>query len=495
MAIVTDRSASVTTDPARFPQARARRIQMPLLAGVGLVALSGMTANPFITIFSVGVAGGLIFLLWRPQEPPVLLFACAIQWVQVTTVLHYSNFAGATLVDAFGGPQLQSAVLMGLIGLLLLGWGGRIGMGKADNRRAHSAEIEIGEIQPFKVFAIYLAILAINAGMGMLANRLPSIAQLLLSVVTIKWVILFVLFYAVLQHRRRYGLLWAAVGIEFAVGLLGFFAAFKSVFFLLIVVLLGTSDFWNLRRVVLGAVVCGFLILSSIIWSAIKVDYRDFLNQGSGIQEVVVPVDERIATLTELTKDLTDEGFFRGVEALIARVSYVTYFAMAIDNVPDKMPHENGRLWRETVQHVFMPRLFFPNKPVINDSERTSLYTGVRVAGQEQGTSISMGYMAESYIDFGPIGMFLPVFLLGLFYGLLYRAFLKWSRFKLLGFALYTSVILFAAYNFETSNIKLVGGITVCAIFAAMFLTFAERPFAQITGLTEVTSIDRVKGD
>jgi hypothetical protein len=47
----------------------------------------------------------------------------------------------------------------------------------------------------------------------------------------------------------------------------------------------------------------------------------------------------------------------------------------------------------------------------------------------------------------------------------------------------YTAVVLFFAYNFETSNIKLVGGITTCAIVAAIFLIFAEKPLVWVIGL------------
>jgi hypothetical protein len=470
-------------NPPRSERARLRLFRTPLIVATILALLSLLTANAMLTILSIAVALIVFFLLWRPEEPPVLLFACAIQWIQITTVLHYANFAGATLIDAFGGPQLQWAVLMGLIGLLCLALGARIGMGKPNLARIHAAQAETKHAPIFALFVTYIIALTVVTGSTIASNWIGPIKQLLISVVTIKWMILFLLFYVVLQRRRHYSWLWVAVGIEFSMGLLSYFSQFKNIFFLLIVVLLGVSSFWNFRRVILGGVVCGLLLVTSIVWSAIKQDYREFLNQGSKTQEVLVPVQQRLAKITDLATDLTDEGFFQGVDTLIARVSYVTYFAMAIDNVPDRMPYENGRLWRETVQHVFMPRLFFPNKPVINDSERTSLYTGVRVAEAEQGTSISMGYMAESYIDFGPIGMFAPIFLLGLFYGLLYRGFIFWSRFKVIGFAAATSVILFSAYNFETSNIKLVGGMATCAIVAAVFLVVAEKPLAGLIGL------------
>ncbi len=79
-----------------------------------------------------------------------------------------------------------------------------------------------------------------------------------------------------------------------------------------------------------------------------------------------------------------------------------------------------------------MPRFLFPDKPVLDDSERTRTYTGMNVAGMEQGTSIGIGYIGESYVDFGPVKMFAPIFLLGLLYGLIYRFFVTKTRYTLL---------------------------------------------------------------
>jgi hypothetical protein len=154
---------------------------------------------------------------------------------------------------------------------------------------------------------------------------------------------------------------------------------------------------------------------------------------------------------------------------MVLRVTYVNYFAMCLDNVPANLPHENGRLWWGAIKHVLMPRLFFPNKASINDSDRTSYYTGVMVAGEESGTSISIGYMGESYIDFGMIGMFIPVLLLGMFYGGVYRYFAQGRRLILLGFAIATTILVFGAYSLETSNIKVLGGNLTALIVFGLF--------------------------
>ena len=91
---------------------------------------------------------------------------------------------------------------------------------------------------------------------------------------------------------------------------------------------------------------------------------------------------------------------------------------------------------------------------------------------RERGTSIGIGYVAESYVDFGPILMFVPIFLLGVFYGLIYRVFVIHSRSKLICTAIATSILIFTASKIETSNIKIVGG-TVTALLVVGIIYFA----------------------
>jgi hypothetical protein len=129
-------------------------------------------------------------------------------------------------------------------------------------------------------------------------------------------------------------------------------------------------------------------------------------------------------------------------------------------------------LWWGAIQHVLMPRFLFPNKPAIHDSYRTRFYTRLHVAGPEEGTSVGIGYMGESYVDFGPVGMFTPIFLLGLFYGFIYRWFVQYYELKVIGFAIVTSIIIFGASALEVTNTKLVGGNLMCLIILGVFAKF-----------------------
>jgi hypothetical protein len=119
-----------------------------------------------------------------------------------------------------------------------------------------------------------------------------------------------------------------------------------------------------------------------------------------------------------------------------------------------------------------MPRLLFPDKRAINDSELTVHYTGLNLAGAEEGTSISMGFMAEAYIDFGPLGMFFPIFALGLVLGGLYRWLVRRPGPEAVFGSAIAIVALMKAQFLETSILKLLPSLVLAMIVSWLLMTF-----------------------
>ena len=135
-----------------------------------------------------------------------------------------------------------------------------------------------------------------------------------------------------------------------------------------------------------------------------------------------MPFGERMSKFWDLIVNADAGELARGADALVSRVAYVEMLSHVLRRVPDSMPHTEGLLWRDALAHVAMPRILFPDKPrLLSDSELTMRYTGLLLASDAGGTSISMGYVTESYIDFGVPGMFLPVLIVGFVWGAMYR--------------------------------------------------------------------------
>lgn len=439
----------------------------------GVLAAGGLfTANPILTPFAILMLPVLASLLWFPGEPPVLLFACLMQWLQGAAAIFYTDWHRVSLTAAFAGPELEQATWLSLIGILVLALGMRTvlwrplsGIGAAATRDAIT--IRVGPL-----FAVYLTTYVVLAILGRFAWVIGGLQQPLSAAGALRWAMVFLIAYTVLTQRRNYLMLNLVVAFELFTGLLGFFSGFRSIFFVLLVALPAAGHFFRGWRLAQTFSLFTIVLSLMLVWSAVKEEYREFLNQGTGQQVVLVSVPDRIQKLAELVGTLNSNAAERALEALILRVSYVNYFALTLQHVPGSVPHEAGALWLGAVKHVLMPRFFFPDKPVINDSERTAYYSGAPVAGAEQGTSISIGYLGESYVDFGRVGMFVPVFALGLFYGLIYRFFIHRYRFKLMGFSFATAILILGACNLETSNIKLIGGNLMGLIVVGLFAKF-----------------------
>jgi hypothetical protein len=76
------------------------------------------------------------------------------------------------------------------------------------------------------------------------------------------------------------------------------------------------------------------------------------------------------------------------------------------------------RQWREGLAHVLQPRFLFPDKAPLSDSDvYIRLAKGDPTEEVREGTSISVGYMAENFADLGFPGMLVGIFVIGVIMG------------------------------------------------------------------------------
>jgi hypothetical protein len=224
-------------------------------------------------------------------------------------------------------------------------------------------------------------------------------------------------------------------------------------------------------------VVTGVLILLlGSYWQAVKVQYRSFLNQGTGGQSVLVTPEERYNYLAARTRGVEASDLQSGFDSLLDRIGYIDYFARVIGYVPAILPHQNGRLWGEAISHVLAPRVLFPDKADVSDTLRTAEFTGDPTLAFVTGTSVSIGYVGESYIDFGPVLMFLPILAVGWFWGSGYRWLATREAPTLLRVSTAIVFVMGGATLFEMSNVNLIGGGLTNLIVSTAILKFGARP-------------------
>jgi len=270
--------------------------------------------------------------------------------------------------------------------------------------------------------------------------------------------------------------------LELALGFGGYFSEFRTILVMSLLALIPAGLRWNVSRIINLAGVAALILGLGVVWTAIKPEYRDFLSQGERAQVVYVNYQDSLAYAMSLASALTGDDLVKAANALADRVSYVEFFARTVDYVPAMLPHEGGAIWWDALVRPFMPRLFFPDKSVINDSDRTNQFSGVRVGSADEGTSVSIGYMGESYIDFGPYIMMIPIFMLGWALGAFYRWIVNYRATRgLFGMGLATAVLYFPA-QLETSVTKLIGGLVVTMLVSWIFARWGAPRFYSRTG-------------
>ncbi len=175
--------------------------------------------------------------------------------------------------------------------------------------------------------------------------------------------------------------------------------------------------------------VVGFVTLYMLFkWQTIKGEYRAFLNKESKEQVIKVSQEEALDKLQELAAENTDDKKSEEIlYASIDRLSYIEFYSESRLRVPDFIPYEAGKLWTANIAHIFLPRIFFPNKAAIDDSQMVNKYCIKKVLTAKSGVTWSLGFIAESYIDFGPVFMYVIIFLVGIFIGYIYTLIIKKS--------------------------------------------------------------------
>src|SRR5947209_6326066 len=66
-----------------------------------LAAYSSTSPNGLLTSFAIVTLPFILELLWVRGEPPVLAFACGMQWLQASAAIFYTDFNHMSLAQAF----------------------------------------------------------------------------------------------------------------------------------------------------------------------------------------------------------------------------------------------------------------------------------------------------------------------------------------------------------------------------------------------------------
>jgi hypothetical protein len=441
-----------------------------LLIGWALISI-----NPVLSLISLVVVPLLIKMFWDKNIPPVLIIGILFQWLSITIKVFYANIFGFDFTDQFlhkYPENIETSFYLNIIGFMALALGIFL---SADKKTVYKKEDFIAAIREYdskRVLTFYLVFSLVLYFFLNYAWLLPGITQLLFQFNSFKWGILFFAFSVCYLKKERMFLLSLIIIVEIIFGFATYFSYFKEfiIFLGIFYLYYHPIEQLNLKRFSFAAVLVSVLIVFSALWSLVKQDYRDFLSGGVKEQVVTVSQTEALNELLNISQNLNFEFADIGVLMVIERFSYIDYFSAVVSNVPSNIPHTNGDLFLGAFLHIITPRLLFPDKPALDDSDHLSKYSGMNVAGVREGTSIGLGFKGDAYIDFGYF-LFIPLFVLGFIIGKVYHLILRRSYNIIWGFAFITPVF-YVVNNSETSMVKTVGG-----IFTYLIMWFIVNKF------------------
>jgi len=423
-----------------------------------------------------GSLAAAIWMLWPSTDAPVLLLPFGLQWLSVAMKPIETALTGQPL-DSLGdfGQPLTDAAWLALAGVSALGFGMWLASRQPNVNWAATLDRDASRWSEGLVVQISIALIAIGTALQIATPHAGPATQIVLSFAWARNAGLFVLAYWCLKQGKSLWILAMVTGFEVVIGLTGFFATFRETFLVLLIAAAAARPRLGFRGFLITGGVFAAMLTVTVFWSAIKTDYRDFLNAGSHQQEVVRSLSDRLSYVGQAADQFDDDQFRTGLRKLGARISYIDFLASTMKYVPEVLPHENGRRLGEAFANIFEPRILFPDKPPTpDDTTVTAHYTGLHLEGTV-GTSISIGYLGELYIDFGRVGAVIGAFVIGLFAGLAYRVIRGFKGIPLFfSYGIATMVLVNFAI-FETDLVRFLGSaITIC--LAGIVLQRAVAP-------------------
>ncbi len=438
-------------------------------------------------LFTNGIIlfGGLIIFyilfinLQQPFKPSVFTIMLVYHFLQISAGIWLSNYEGYDIDTR--SANIQYATIASYIGLLFLFlpivyYQNKIPTVSKSILIKHADRLSID-----KTFRVYVISFFVMNGLIGVAFLIPSLTQIIFSLGNIKW-FLFLLFgfQSIFKNRKRKEF-YIFCSLEFAMGFYSYFSEFKTIIFFMAFLLLCLVAVVRLNHMIIFFFSIILLFFAGVFWTSIKGEYRNFVNKGSNSQSVQVGKGEALNKLLELSEKQNENSFNDATGNFLERLQYTFHFAKAIDRVPDVIPFQNGDNWWSTLTFVLTPRVLNPNKGTYDASIKATKYTGIRYSGVKRGTSVSLGYFADGYIDFGFVGMFIPILILGFIYGKSYFYFIKKASDNyLFNFAIVGAMFM-ELFAFESDNIFVVGRLYVnLLVFFMLKIFFFPKLLAYI---------------
>lgn len=436
--------------------------------------------NGIILFIGMVIFFFLIAALQQPYKPSVFTIMLFYHFLQISAGIWESNYLDKDI--NYRSPNTLYATIACYIGIIILFspiiyYQNKIPALTLATFKKHADRLSLDKT--FKAYIIGFFVLNVLGG---LAYFVPSLSQIIISLANIKW-FLFLLFgfQSILKKKKRTEF-YILCALEFAMGFYSYFSDFKTIIFFVLFILLSLISIVRFNKMIVFAVGVAIMFFAGVFWTSVKSDYRSFLNKGSKTQSVQVEKGAALDKLLELSQKQKNNSFSGAIESFLDRLQYTYHLAKTMDRVPSIIPHQNGSNWGTTLVFVLTPRIINPNKGIYDASVKASKYSGIQYSGVKRGVSVSLGYFADGYIDFGYVGMFIPLLILGFIYGSTYYYFIRKSSNNFIFNYAVVGALYMELFSFESDNIFVVGRLYVnLMVFLILHRFFFPRLMAYIS--------------
>ena len=401
----------------------------------------------------------ILFVLWRNNRPGILIFSFLMQWAQVVAYVIWMNNADWDIEHL--SRHAGIAVVTACVGLIIMCFVIAKGVASVPIPTKEELTAQAKRINEKKILLLYLFSTFFLGSIGLALGSSGGLAQILQTLASVKWIFFLLYGYVSWINKKNRTILGLMILFEFTTSLYSYFSTFKEVILMTIILALTFIRNINFRQFINAVLIVCMVGVLLLTWTSIKNNYRAYLNQGKRQQVVEVSRSDAFNKIIDEVTNLTWEDYQFSINLFLYRVQYIYHLSKTMDRVPDVLPHEYGKVWWGDISYVFMPRLFFPDKPIFEATKKTSKYTGIKYAGFKQGASFSLGYFADSYIEFGYLGMFLPLCFIALFVIFIYRRIYSFTKINILLRYAMINVALYDFTSFEADGLYLFGRLTL----------------------------------
>ena len=448
-------------------------VKVFLGVGILLAVVSPLSRDPIAFAAGGMVPALAMWLIGRPTMPAAVIYLVLWQWAQTFARILQTLADGESLGGGLYGPNVERAYWYMLASVVTLALAFRVVLGRLppptpESRIAHT------RWQPQDLVLLYLGTSVLSLMARYAAGMSSALGQPMQALQYLKVLALFLMFTSVLMTGKGGKFVAIVFLFEVLSGFTGLLSDFKAVFIQFAIAALAVRIRWTAMMGIMSVVWLAVLVVLALFWTGVKGEYRQLATGSDESQAIRASLGDRLGYLggRALAADRIDWG--ESAYALLIRFAYVDIFASVI-GVQENSPEQGAmRQWSDAISHVTQPRFLFPGKAVLSDTEvYVRLAKGDPTEQMREGTSISVGYMAENFVDLGFPGMLAGIFVIGAVAAHVARYFM---RLKLPWMVREGTVLVFvysiARDGVEMSLPKMVGAITMFFLVYVLLVKF-----------------------